>query len=123
MVTMTKVRSRFGNECWKMKNPPLLPSCTLLRRCLLVAASVFFLLEGPTQSHAQTLTENAQGIADSWQGTLHSGQDVHVVLKITKADDGYKAIFYSIDQGLELPARIVFDGATVKMTLTMNRAG
>lgn len=40
------------------------------------------------------------GIDDTWQGTLHVGKDLRLVLKISKAPDGsLKTSFYSIDQG------------------------
>jgi uncharacterized protein (TIGR03435 family) len=82
-----------------------------------------FVLVAAAESRAQTPTENkAQSIADTWQGTLHAGRDLRTVVKITKADDGgYKAVFYSIDQGGDgLPVnKITVDGTTVKMTLTM----
>jgi uncharacterized protein (TIGR03435 family) len=72
---------------------------------------------------AQAKAESAtQSIADTWQGTLHAGRDLRTVVKITKAaDGGYKAVFYSIDQGGDgLPVtKITLDGSTVKMTLTM----
>ena len=72
---------------------------------------------------AQAKAENAtQSIADTWQGTLHAGKDLRTVVKISKTDDGgYKAVFYSIDQGGDgLPVtKITLDGSTVKMTLTM----
>jgi uncharacterized protein (TIGR03435 family) len=75
------------------------------------------------QAPAQAPTANtAQSIADTWQGTLHAGRDLRTVVKISKADDGgYKALFYSIDQGGDgLPVtKITLDGSTVKMTLTM----
>jgi uncharacterized protein (TIGR03435 family) len=73
--------------------------------------------------HAQATAATpapAQGIADTWQGTLHAGKDLRTVVKISKADDGgYKAVFYSIDQGGDgLPVTsITVDGPTVKMTL------
>jgi uncharacterized protein (TIGR03435 family) len=90
---------------------------------LTVAAVALFGLVDAAQSRAQAQTENkAQSIADTWQGTLHAGQDLRTVVKITKADDGgYKAVFYSIDQGGDgLPVtKITLDGSTVKMTLTM----
>jgi uncharacterized protein (TIGR03435 family) len=76
-----------------------------------------------THVRAQAKAENAtQSIADTWQGTLHAGQDLRTVVKISKADDGgYKAVFYSIDQGGDgFPVtKITLDGSTVKMTLTM----
>jgi uncharacterized protein (TIGR03435 family) len=76
-----------------------------------------------TYVHAQATAQNPpQGIADTWQGTLHAGRDLRTVVKISKADDGgYKAVFYSIDQGGDvLPVtKITLDGTTVKMTLTM----
>ena len=63
----------------------------------------------------------AQSLADTWQGTLHAGRDLRTVVKISKADDGgYKALFYSIDQGGDpIPVtRITLDGPSVKMSLT-----
>jgi uncharacterized protein (TIGR03435 family) len=63
----------------------------------------------------------AQSLADTWQGTLHAGRDLRTVVKISKADDGgYKAVFYSIDQGGDgFPVtKITLDGTTVKMTLS-----
>ena len=90
---------------------------------LTFAAIALFVLVAAAQSRAQSPTDNkSQSIADTWQGTLHAGRDLRTVVKITKADDGgYKAVFYSIDQGGDgLPVtKITMDGATVKMTLTM----
>jgi uncharacterized protein (TIGR03435 family) len=76
-----------------------------------------------THVRAQTKTESpAQNIADTWQGTLHAGRDLRTIVKISRAEDGgYKAVFYSIDQGGDsLPVtKITLDGTTVKMALTM----
>lgn len=90
---------------------------------LTVGAVALFVLVDTAQSRAQSPTDNkTQSIADTWQGTLHARQDLRTVVKITKADDGgYKAVFYSIDQGGDgLPVtKITVDGTAVKMTLTM----
>jgi uncharacterized protein (TIGR03435 family) len=71
---------------------------------------------------AQTTAANlTQDIADTWQGTLHVGKDLRLVTKVTKADGGgYKAAFYSIDQGgAPIPvAKITLEGATVKISVT-----
>ena len=71
---------------------------------------------------AQAPGANAsQDIADTWQGTLHAGRDLRIVAKISKDDGGgYKAAFYSIDQGGDpIPVtKITLDGSTVKMTIT-----
>jgi uncharacterized protein (TIGR03435 family) len=86
---------------------------------LTVAAVALFVLVAAAQSPTDNKT---QSIADTWQGTLHARQDLRTVVKITKADDGgYKAVFYSIDQGGDgLPVtKITVDGTAVKMTLTM----
>src|SRR5271155_1509380 len=76
-----------------------------------------------SQAQAQPAAANAaQSLADTWQGTLHAGKDLRTVVKISKADGGgYKAVFYSIDQGGDgLPvSKMTVDGSTVKMTLTM----
>ena len=76
-----------------------------------------------THVRAQTKTESpVQNIADTWQGTVHAGRDLRTVVKISKTDDGgYKAVFYSIDQGGDsLPvSKITLEGTTVKMALAM----
>ena len=49
---------------------------------------------------AQAAPASPHDIADTWQGTLHAGQDLRTVVKITKDDKGaYKGVFYSLDQG------------------------
>lgn len=86
------------------------------------AIPVVFGLTHISQVRAQTTDANAvQGIAGTWQGTLHAGQDLRVVVKISNADGGgYKAVAYSIDQGgAPIPvAKITLDGGTVKMAVT-----
>ncbi len=90
---------------------------------LTVAAAVLFGLVDAAQSCAQSPTEKtAKSIADTWQGTLHAGQDLRTVVKISKAEGGgYKAVFYSIDQGgATIPVtKITLDGTKVKMLMTM----
>ena len=75
-----------------------------------------------TPVHAQATAGNAkQDIADTWQGTLHTGRDLRTVVKISKADGGgYKAVFYSIDQsGDGLPVHdVTLEGTMVKMSFT-----
>src|ERR1700758_3319381 len=88
---------------------------------LTVAAVALFVLVAAAQSRAQSPTDNkAQGIADTWQGTLHPGRDVRIVVKISKADDGgYKAVLYFIDQGGDglAATKTALEGTTMKMTL------
>lgn len=75
---------------------------------------------GRAQATAASISDS---IADTWQGTLHAGQDLRFVFHVSKATDGYTAVFYSIEQGLELPvSRITLDGSIVKMTLAKDRA-
>src|SRR6202140_5184108 len=87
-----------------------------------IAGPVFFGLVHVTQVRPQSTADKpATNIADTWQGTLHAGQDLRTVVKISKADGGgYKAVFYSIDQGgAPLPVtKITLEGTTVKMSLT-----
>jgi uncharacterized protein (TIGR03435 family) len=70
---------------------------------------------------AQAAAPNpAQDITGTWQGTLHAGQNLRIVLKISKADGGgYKAENYSIDQGGQpIPVdKITLDGSTFKMSV------
>jgi uncharacterized protein (TIGR03435 family) len=106
--------------------PARKPDC--IRRLLLFGA---VLLTGPgvfsplhiTHVHAQATAQNPpQGIADTWQGTIHPGRDLRIVVKISKADDGgYKSVFYVIDQnGDEHPAtKTTLDGSNLKMILPM----
>jgi uncharacterized protein (TIGR03435 family) len=87
-----------------------------------VAWPVVFGLVNVNQVRAQATAPNpAQDITGTWQGTLHAGQDLRVVVKISNADGGgYKAVAYSIDQGgAPIPvAKVTLDGRTVKMAMT-----
>ena len=87
-----------------------------------VALPIVFGLVQISQVRAQSAPANpAQDIAGTWQGTLHAGKDLRTVVKISKADGGgYKAVFYSIDQGGDgIPVtKITLEGTTVKMSLT-----
>jgi uncharacterized protein (TIGR03435 family) len=91
----------------------------MMRRRALGSAAILLIFAGGAQSRAQTPPANAsQSLAGTWQGTLHAGQDLRIVFKITNVEDGYTAVFHSIDQGLNLPvSRITLDGSTVKMIL------
>ena len=86
---------------------------------LIVAAIALFGFA--VQSRAQSPTENKdQGIADTWQGTLHAGRDYRDVVKISKADDGgYKAVFYFIDQSADgvTASKVTLDSSTLKITI------
>jgi uncharacterized protein (TIGR03435 family) len=59
-------------------------------------------------------------ITGTWQGTLHAGQDLRIVIKVSKADTGgLKAAMYSIDQGGQsIPGSVTVQGTTVKFAVT-----
>jgi uncharacterized protein (TIGR03435 family) len=61
----------------------------------------------------------AQDITGTWQGTLVAGkQELRTVIKISKADGGLKAVFYSIDQsGQGVAGTVTLEGSTVKMSV------
>ena len=75
---------------------------------------------------AQVTPASPHDIADTWQGTLHAGQDLRIIVKTTKDDKGgYKGDFYSIDQGgqpLNLDS-VTLSGQDVKMTLKLIGGG
>lgn len=79
---------------WRMK--------LLLAAAMLLAVALPVTL-GINHAAAQSAAASAQDIVGTWQGTLHIAQankDLRIVIKIAKADGGgYKATFYSIDQG------------------------
>ena len=61
----------------------------------------------------------AQDIAGTWQGTLEAGKSLRTVVKIEKADAGWKGNLYSIDQGgppLAL-SKVSALGGTVKFSI------
>jgi len=41
----------------------------------------------------------AQDLSGNWQGTLHAGKDLRIIVRLTKDDSRLKAVMYSIDQG------------------------
>ena len=82
------------------------------------AATGSTVVQAPPPSAAPA---NPQDLTGTWQGTLHAGQDLRLVLKVTKADGGaYSANAYSIDQqGPPIPvSKITLEGTSVKMAIT-----
>ncbi|HEY2470350.1 MAG TPA: TIGR03435 family protein [Terracidiphilus sp.] len=71
---------------------------------------------------AQNAPASPHDLADTWQGTLHAGQDLRTIVKITKDDKGvYKGTFYSIDQGGQGFAldTVTLQGSDVKFALKL----
>ena len=82
-----------------------------------ISIPVVFGLVHIKQADAQTPT---QGLAGTWQGTLHSGVDLRGVFEISKAKTGeYNGIFYAIDQSVSsVPvSSITLNGANVKIAI------
>lgn len=75
--------------------------------------------------HAQTSAApaaetHAKGdIAGDWQGTLQAGKSLRVIVRIAKAEKGWSAKFYSIDQTPQpIPvSSITLDGPAVKFAV------
>ena len=42
----------------------------------------------------------AQDVTQTWQGTLHAGRDIRLVLQLTKADGGLKGKLFNVDQAM-----------------------
>jgi uncharacterized protein (TIGR03435 family) len=62
----------------------------------------------------------AQDITGAWQGTLQAGQQaLRIVIQISKADAGLKAVMYSIDQGAGpgIGGTVTQQGSVVKMSV------
>ena len=61
----------------------------------------------------------AQDAPETWQGTLHAGQDLRLVLQVSKADGALKGRLFSIDQGAggQGTTRISLDGGALKFTI------
>lgn len=95
------------------------------KSCLLVLAAALVLtlpIGSAVAQAAAASVDLTKDIADSWQGTLHVGKDLRLVLKIAKAPDGtYKAQFFSVDQGGQaLPIKsITLQGNVVKMNVEL----
>jgi beta-lactamase regulating signal transducer with metallopeptidase domain len=91
------------------------------RRMLLVCAGMLAIALPVSFGivHAAAQTAEATGIVDTWQGTLHAGeQNLRTVLKISKDDKGaLKLAFYSIDQGGQpiSASSVSFDGGCFAM--------
>ncbi|WP_213804403.1 M56 family metallopeptidase [Granulicella sp. dw_53] len=88
---------------------------------LAIALPIVFGLVHSTQVRAQAVADNAaQGIVGTWQGTLPLAKELRVVVKITKAESGgWKAVFYSIDQGGQsIPvSATTLQGSNVKLSV------
>jgi uncharacterized protein (TIGR03435 family) len=60
-------------------------------------------------------------ISGNWQGTLQAQRALRIILQVTKADKGWAAKMYSIDQGPQpfSATSITTDGSTVKYAVDM----
>jgi uncharacterized protein (TIGR03435 family) len=67
-----------------------------LMLCLVALAA----LVAPPALRAQAAAAPAPGdLSGNWQGTLHAGKDLRIIVRLTKDDSQLKAVMYSIDQG------------------------
>jgi uncharacterized protein (TIGR03435 family) len=101
----------------------LLSSAALLTFAVPAAFGLFQAAQTQAaQSQAQSPPEhNAQGIAGTWQGTLHAAKDLRTVLKISQDDGRLKAVMYSIDQGAQPinASSVTLDGSAFKMSVDL----
>ena len=75
-----------------------------------------------TPPSAQAAPASSHDLVGTWQGTLHAGQDLRTVVKITKDEKGaYQGTFYSLDQGAQgFPLdSATLQGSDVKFTLKL----
>jgi uncharacterized protein (TIGR03435 family) len=102
-------------------------SISLLLGVIAVGGKLIAAQAAPT-SQVQTATPpasetHAKGdISGNWQGTLQTPQrSLRIILQVTKADKGWTAKMYSIDQGPQpfSATSITTDGATVKYAVDM----
>jgi uncharacterized protein (TIGR03435 family) len=63
----------------------------------------------------------AQDIAGDWQGTLPAGKGVRLVARIAKADKGWTATLYNVDQAGQTlkTTSAALDGSTFKFSIEM----
>ena len=64
---------------------------------------------------------HAQDVTGQWQGTLHAGRDLRIVMSISKDNDHLAATMYSIDQGAQpiKATTVTLDGTDFKFTIDM----
>jgi uncharacterized protein (TIGR03435 family) len=74
-----------------------------------------------TPSPAAQTAAQKTAIDGTWQGTLHAGQDLRIVVKLASDGGALKATTYSIDQGGQPIAASAasFAGGVVKFTIQM----
>jgi uncharacterized protein (TIGR03435 family) len=76
-----------------------------------------------SQAHAAPANEAhaREDIAGDWQGTLEAGQSLRIILKISKADKGWGAKMYSIDQRAQPfnASSVTLDGSTFKFAVDL----
>jgi uncharacterized protein (TIGR03435 family) len=93
----------------------LLPAAQIRAQAPAAAPSTVVQAPPPSATPA-----NPQDLTGTWQGTLHAGQDLRLVLKVTKGEGGaYAATAYSIDQGgASIPvSKLTLESGTVKMAV------
>ena len=74
------INPRLGRPVHK-----LLPCLIIARRILVVALQTE---QEQVRHSAQAAPASPHDLAETWQGTLHAGQDLRTMVKITKDDKG-----------------------------------
>ena len=88
-----------------------------LSRRAAIAVPLVFILAQVSHAHSQAATDipAAPNLGGTWQGTLHAGQDLREVFKISRAaGGGYTASLYSMDTSF---ARVVSAAPVSTITL------
>jgi uncharacterized protein (TIGR03435 family) len=90
---------------------------------LILALPLFASPLALAQASASINDVHAKGdIAGDWQGTLQAGKSLRLIVKITKAEKGFAAKFYTIDQAGGTPIAVnsvTLDGTAVKMSVDL----
>jgi uncharacterized protein (TIGR03435 family) len=76
----------------------------------------------PAATPAPATEAHAKGdISGDWQGTLQAGRSLRIILQIAKADKGWSAKMYSIDQGGQPinASSVTLDGSTLKYSIDL----
>jgi uncharacterized protein (TIGR03435 family) len=102
---------------WMRRSLPFM--ITLVATLVLMETSVArSFAQGAQASGGNTATSATSDVVGTWQGVLHAGRDVRLVVKVSKgAKSGYEAVLTNADEGGSMPAAtLTLENGTVQIS-------
>lgn len=102
---------------WMRRRSPFMVMTVAILVWMVISVAPTYAQDSQASTGAAAAT-TASGVEGTWQGVLHAGRDVRLVVKISKDAKGeYEAVLTNADQGESMPAaKLTLENGTVQIS-------